>query len=106
MLDLSVDPKLAWALANRAQFPVDINKAPREMLLRVPGLGTKAVERILSTRRYHAIRLEDLSRLAAVVRKLLPFITTADWTPGALTDQDNLKQRLAPAPRQLELFAA
>lgn len=106
MLDLTVDPKLAWALANRAHFPVDINKAPREMLLRVPGLGTKAVERILSTRRYHGIRLDDLSRLTASVRKLLPFVTTADWTPGSMTDQDNLKQRLAPAPRQLELFAA
>lgn len=106
MLDLTIDPKLAWALANRALFPVDINKAPREMLLRVPGLGTKAVDKILSTRRFHSIRLDDLSRLTASVRKLLPFVMTPDWSPGAMTDQENLKQRLAPAPRQLELFAA
>ena len=47
MLDLDVDPKLAWALKHRDQFPVDVNRAPRELLLRVPGLGTKAVGRIL-----------------------------------------------------------
>ena len=47
MLDLDIDPKLAWALRNRGRFPVDVNRADREMLLRVPGLGAKAVERIL-----------------------------------------------------------
>ncbi|MDQ6625790.1 MAG: putative DNA modification/repair radical SAM protein, partial [Verrucomicrobiota bacterium] len=46
-LDLTIDPKLAWALRNRHVFPVDLNKAARQLLLRVPGLGTKSVERIL-----------------------------------------------------------
>ncbi len=45
MLDLAIDPKLAWALQRRESFPVDINRAPRELLLRVPGLGTRAVDR-------------------------------------------------------------
>ena len=48
MLPLDIDPKLAWALKFRDSFPVDVNRAPKEMLLRVPGLGTKAVERILA----------------------------------------------------------
>ena len=52
MLDLAVDPKLAWALNSRAQFPVDVNTADREMLLRVPGLGVKSVDRMISVRRY------------------------------------------------------
>ncbi|HEX8680106.1 MAG TPA: putative DNA modification/repair radical SAM protein, partial [Chthoniobacterales bacterium] len=55
-LDLSLDPKLSWALRHRHLFPVDVNKAPRELLLRVPGLGTKAVERIVKIRRWHKLR--------------------------------------------------
>jgi hypothetical protein len=58
-LDLQLDPKLAWALRNRARFPVDVNRAPREALLRVPGLGVRNVERILSARRYARLRLAD-----------------------------------------------
>ena len=69
MLDLDADPKLAWALKHRDQFPVDINRAPRELLLRVPGLGTKAVGRILSARRHARLRLDDLARLTASPRR-------------------------------------
>ena len=60
MLDLDIDPKLAWALRHRECFPVDINRAPREILLRVPGLGSKAVARILGARRVRAIHADDL----------------------------------------------
>ena len=60
MLDLSMDPKLAWALKNRARFPVDVNTADREMLLRVPGLGTRAVDRIVASRRSGRLRLADI----------------------------------------------
>ncbi|TIP33039.1 MAG: radical SAM protein, partial [Mesorhizobium sp.] len=55
MLDLAIDPKLAWALRNRGRFPVDVNRADREALLRVPGLGTKVVDRILQTRRHRRL---------------------------------------------------
>src|SRR5690606_11410655 len=48
MLALDVDPKLAWALAHRERFPVDVNTAPRELLLRVPGLGVASVDRLLA----------------------------------------------------------
>src|SRR4051794_15265579 len=78
-LDLEVDPKLSWALRHRQLFPVDLNKAPREMLLRVPGLGTKSVARIVQVRRWHRLRLEDLPRLHVSVKKVLPFVITADY---------------------------
>ena len=51
MLPLDIDPKLAWALRHRDRFPLDVNRASREELLRVPGFGTKAVDRIIATRR-------------------------------------------------------
>ena len=106
MLDLAVDPKLAWALNRREQFPVDVNIAPREMLLRVPGLGVKSVERMISIRRYRTLRLEDVARLCRGIDKVRPFITALDWTPGGLTDAADLRARLAPerAPEQLSLF--
>ena len=103
-LDLAIDPKLAWALRNRGDFPVDVNAADRERLLRVPGLGVKVVDQLIETRRYCMLRLEDVKRLTRNLAKLKPFIVTADWTPGALIDRADLKQRLAPEPEQLSLF--
>jgi putative DNA modification/repair radical SAM protein len=103
-LDLEVDPKLAWALRNRGDFPVDVNVADRERLLRTPGLGVRAVDRILEMRRYKAVTLEDLRRLSRGLEKLKPFLICADWRPGALTDKADLRARLAPAPEQLSLF--
>ncbi len=106
MLDLAIDPKLAWALAHRDQFPVDVNAAPRELLLRVPGLGVRSVDRMIKVRRFRTLRLEDVQRLCRSVDKVRPFITALDWTPGGLTDAVDLKARLAPArkPEQLSLF--
>ena len=106
-LDLTIDPKLAWALRNRHLFPVDLNKAPRQLLLRVPGIGTKSVERILKVRRWHKIRLEDLPRLHLSLKKVLPFIVTANHNSAALgLDGDALAKRFVPANRQLDLFSA
>ena len=103
-LDLAVDPKLAWALRNRGDFPVDLNTADRELLLRVPGLGVKSVDRMLGIRRYKRLVLEDVRRLTRGLDKLRPFIVTADWTPGALTDGATLRERFVPEPRQMDLF--
>jgi len=104
MLDLAIDPKLAWALQRREVFPVDINRAPRELLLRVPGLGTRAVERIVSVRRLGKLRLGDLAKFTTSVRKLLPFIVTLDWQPGKLTDSADSRACFAPRPEQLALL--
>ncbi|MET0271237.1 MAG: putative DNA modification/repair radical SAM protein [Sphingomonas sp.] len=106
MLPLDIDPKMAWALKFRDQFPVDVNRAPREMLLRVPGLGTKAVKSILLARRWRQLRLEDIGRLTVSAAKVRPFIVTADWRPVALLDRVDLRTRIAPPAKQMELFAA
>ena len=103
-LDLELDPKLAWALKNRGLFPLDVNRASREMLLRVPGFGTRTVDRILTARRHHALRVEDLARMGALVKKAQPFICAPGWTPGRLTDSAGLRARFAPAPVQLALI--
>ncbi len=105
-LDLTIDPKLAWALRHRALFPVDLNKAPRHLLLRVPGLGTKSVERILRLRRWHQLRTEDLLRLHLPLKKLLPFVLTSDQNPATrILERSDLAAQLIAKPRQLDLFA-
>jgi putative DNA modification/repair radical SAM protein len=104
MLDLDIDPKLAWALKNRGCFPVDVNTGPREMLLRVPGLGKRAVDRIVSARRHTKLRLEAVERLSAGLKRARPFVIAADHRPVALTDRADLRALLAPPARQLGLF--
>lgn len=103
-LDLDIDPKLAWALAHREGFPVDVNSASREMLLRVPGFGVKTVNRIIATRRHRTLRYEDIARLGASLKKARVFITAKGWTPGGLTDSADLRGLFAPPPEQLSLF--
>ncbi|MBN8188406.1 putative DNA modification/repair radical SAM protein [Salipiger thiooxidans] len=104
LLDLEVDPKLAWALANRHLFPVDVNRAERETLLRVPGVGTRTVGRILATRGHRTLRYEDLRRMGANLKQAKPFITLLDWRPRALGDAADLRARFAPPPEQLQLI--
>jgi putative DNA modification/repair radical SAM protein len=106
MLPLDIDPKLAWALKNRDCFPVDVNRAPREALLRVPGLGVKAVDRIIASRGWRTLRLDDIVRLTVSVAKVRPFLIADGWRPTLLTDRADLARRLKPKVRQLELFAA
>jgi len=103
MLPLDIDPKAAWALKNRDRFPVDVNLADREMLLRVPGLGTRSVERILSARRHKRLRLADVGRLARSLKRLLPFLIAADWRPVALADKADLRPAMK-SPVQGSLF--
>jgi len=103
-LPLDIDPKLAWALKFRDQFPVDVNRSSREMLLRVPGLGTRAVGRILASRRHRNLRLDDVAKLTTSIVKVRPFICAADWRPTLLTDRDDLKSLIVPKQEQLELF--
>ena len=104
-LDLDIDPKTAWALRHRSFFPVDLNRAAPWRMLRVPGLGKRTVERIMSVRRHHAVRLDDLARLRVNLKKTGPWVQTADVNPATrLLDADDLRQRVAPAERQLSLF--
>ena len=105
-LDLSIDPKLAWALAHREYFPVDVNKAEKASLLRVPGLGRRSVDKILLARRHRAIRRSDLPKLH-VMKRSAPFLLTSDDVSTAARELDTarLRQRLTP-PVQLGLFEA
>ncbi len=95
-LDLERDPKLSWALRHPQIFPVDINRGPRELLLRIPGLGVRNVDRILQIRRWQKVRLADLTRLRVPLKKALPFIETADHFPKVVGE--------SRPDRQLELF--
>jgi putative DNA modification/repair radical SAM protein len=105
-LDLGIDPKLAWALSHREFFPVDVNRAPREALLRVPGLGRETVHKLLLARRHRALRKADLQRLR-VAKRAAPFLVTADGVSLAarLLDSQGLRKQLTP-PVQLGLFEA
>ncbi|MCA0201311.1 MAG: putative DNA modification/repair radical SAM protein [Proteobacteria bacterium] len=104
MLDLTFDPKTAWALAHREDFPVDINVAPKERLLRVPGLGVRTVERILEIRRHRKLRMQDLAKLCRSLKTTRPFVICLDWRPGALTDAVDLRTRLKPGAQQMSLL--
>jgi len=106
MLPLDIDPKLAWALKFRDTFPVDVNRAPREMLLRIPGLGPRAVHSILTARRWRKLRLDDIARMTVSIKKIRPFVIAEDWRPVVLADRADLRPIVAPKPMQLELFAA
>jgi putative DNA modification/repair radical SAM protein len=104
MLDLGVDPKLAWALRHRDRFPIDVNRAAKADLLRVPGLGVRTVQRIITARKLRKIRLADLQRLRVPLQRVLPFVVLPDHTPGRLLDSERLEGRLRPAPAQLSLL--
>ncbi len=103
MLPLDIDPKLAWALRHRAHFPLDVNRASKEWLLRVPGFGTKTVKAILAARRVRSLRLDDLARLRVSLPKVTPFIVLPDHRPTRLIDREDLVERLRPKPKQLSL---
>ena len=103
-LPLDVDPKWAWALAHRDQFPVDVNTGTREALLRVPGLGVKSVDRLIVARRHRRLRLDDLARLRVSVAKIAPFVVANDHTPGRVLDAARLKPPSSARPVQLELI--
>jgi predicted DNA-binding helix-hairpin-helix protein len=104
MLDLDIDPKLAWALAHRDRFPVDVNRAGREMLLRVPGFGVRTVDALIAARRHRRVRLEDLGRLKVSLRKVRPFIIAEGWTPLRLIDRQDLRALFEPPPMQMSLL--
>ncbi len=103
-LELAHDPKLAWALAHREMFPVDVNRADREALLRVPGLGVKSVDRILRARRQRRLRMDDLARLRISLGAIAPFLITLDHAPRDAPSSASLAARLARKPTQLALL--
>ena len=78
MLDPDVDPKLAYALRNPGLFPVDVNSAPYEMILRIPGVGVKSAKKIVQARKFRALRREHLQKIGIVWKRSQYFIICAD----------------------------
>lgn len=104
-LDLEIDPKLAWALQQRDYFPVDVNSASREQLLRVPGIGARNVARIISIRRHKRLRTDDLKKLRVAWKRTKSFVITADHNPALKNlDRHDLRSIIRPPEKQLTMF--
>jgi len=104
-LALDIDPKLAWALANREQFPVDLNRADESLIARVPGIGVLSARRLGALRRERRIRYEDLTRLHCVLEKAKPFIVTQDYRPPRVEHESVvLRQQLRDTSAQMALW--
>lgn len=92
-LSLEYDPKCAWALSHPEMFPVEINTAPVEVLVRVPGIGLKSAYKIVSARKYGSITLEGLRRMKIPLKRSIHFITLNGFFSG-LKSEINIKASL------------
>jgi len=103
-LDLDIDPKTSWALRNPSFFPIDVNRAPREHLLRIPGVGVATVNKLLAVRRHKRLRLDDLLKLRVAWKRAKPFVIALDYRPALnLLDSSKLAAYFHPEPQQLSL---
>ena len=113
-LDLEIDPKLSYALRNIWQFPVDVNKADYEMILRVPGIGVRSAKLIVSARRYGRLDFDNLKKIGVVLKRAKYFIVCAERSEDRLSlNPLIIRNKLLEAPKpvkkteaskQLELF--
>ncbi len=113
-LDLDVDPKLGYALRNMHIFPVDINRADYELILRIPGIGVQSAQRIVQARRFRKLSFYHLQKIGVVMKRAKYFIATnelpaafTDWTPERLkhkiiTESVSGKRKITDT--QLSLF--
>ena len=114
-LDLDVDPKLGYALRNMHLFPVDVNKADFEMILRIPGVGVQSAQRIVQARRFRRLTFYHLKKIGVVMKRAKYFITTnelpastTDWEPKRLKNQivaESVSKNRKSMDTQLNLFA-
>ena len=74
-LDMDIDPKLSWALRNRHLFPVDINRAEKQLILRVPGIGLKSTHKILQARKFRKLNWDHLKKIGIAINRAKYFIT-------------------------------
>jgi putative DNA modification/repair radical SAM protein len=106
-LDPHIDPKTAWALKHPDFFPVELNRADYETLLRVPGIGAKTARRIIETRRSHRVTFDKLRRLGAVIKRARYFITCGGAFIDRLEEPARIRRLLSDqdgAGLQLPLF--
>lgn len=98
-LDSALDPKAAWALSNLEQFPVEINRASYETILRIPGVGVRSAKKIIAARRVHALNFDDLKRLGVVVKRAKYFITcSGKYYEKIILEQNFLRAKIIGAP--------
>jgi putative DNA modification/repair radical SAM protein len=104
-LQLELDPKTAWALANRAGFPIDVNRAARHELLRIPGFGVRTVKHILASRKHRTLRFADLQAMGASLKRARHFMVAADFHPTTATlASERLRVELTQATSQQSLL--
>lgn len=113
-LDLDVDPKLAWAIRNYQHFPIDVNKASYEMILRIPGIGVQSAKMIVDARRFRRLTSDHLKKIGVVLKRAKYFITCNElpakawsWEPERLKTQivsERLSKYKKAGDTQLELF--
>jgi putative DNA modification/repair radical SAM protein len=94
LLDSELDPKTSWALRNLQRFPVEINRADYETLLRIPGVGLKSAERLLAARRFGNLNFDDLSKLGVVLKRARYFITYQGNFLEKLDNDNLIRQKL------------
>lgn len=95
--NINFDPKTNWALSNIHLFPIEVNKASKEMLLRVPGIGARSVQRILAIRRVTPLSFEDLKKIGVVLKRAQYFITCKGKYFGDVEfDKDCIETKLTP----------
>ena len=101
-LDLEIDPKLGWALRHPEQFPVDINRADYEMILRVPGIGVKSARFIVASRRFSKLGFYELKKIGVVMKKAQYFITCNELPTRTVNELTPLGVRklLVPKPKK------
>jgi len=113
-LDVDLDPKIIWALRNIERFPIEVNKASLEELLRIPGLGNTSALRILRQRRVAAIKYDDLKKIGVVLKRARFFLTCSGkyygdrlLEPGYVKDRilsaDQIKNSLVDQDRSLQI---
>lgn len=105
-LDLEVDPKLAFALRHPHLFPVDVNVADYELILKIPGVGLKSAQKIISARKFQKLRYEHLEKFGIAMKRAKYFLICADkiFINNGL-DPNLVRQRiLHEKPKQLSLF--
>lgn len=113
--DEALDPKSQWALSNLQYFPIEVNRATKRLLLRIPGIGVRSAQRIIMARQVHSLDFEDLKKLGVVLKRAKYFITCKGkywgqikFEEAAIRSQLIIKQPVKSAPNveQLSLFAA
>lgn len=107
---LELDPKSSWALRNLHLFPVEVNRADYQMILRIPGIGVKSAQRIVMARKVHSLRFEDLKKIGVVMKRARYFITCNGKYYGEVPlREDTIMDRLLPKKEnnwtQLSLFS-